>query len=73
MSYFPSTAAMRRAARSYNILTARRMSNGLFGGGSTGSAGDATFKVFGRVGVLIDLYCWLTRTHDSAEKRDLKT
>lgn len=73
VSYFPSAAAMRRAARSYNILTAHRMSNGLFGGSSIGSGGNATFSVFGRFDVLIDLYCWLTTIHDSAETHDLKT
>lgn len=73
VSYFPSTAAMRQAARSYNILTAHRLSNGLYGGSSTGSAGNATFSVFGHFDVLIDLYCWLSSIHNGAEKRDLKT
>lgn len=73
VSYFPSTTAMRQGARSYDILRAHRMSNGLYGGTSTGSAGDASFRVFGRSDVLIDLYCWLTATHNGKEARDLKT
>jgi hypothetical protein len=73
VSYFPSTAAMRGAARSYHILRAHRMSNGLYGGASTGGAGDASFRVLGRSDVLIDLYCWLTATHNGREARDLTT
>jgi hypothetical protein len=73
VSYFHSEAEMRHAAQSRNVLTARPMSNGLFGGSSTGSGGDATYAVFGRFNVLVDQYCWLTALHNEAEGIQLTT
>jgi hypothetical protein len=55
------------------VLTAGRMPNGLYGGSSTGSGGDAVYSVFGRLNVLVDQYCWLTRRHNKKEGRELAT